>query len=154
MRLAEALVLRADSQKKVAQLRQRLERVVKVQEGEVPAEDPKALLDELEHTLTVLTSWVRRINRTNVVTRFNEQLTIADALAERDRIMQHRKILVDLLEEASSKQDRYSRSEIRFERTIDVAALQVRIDQMAKEYRELDFRIQELNWTTDLLDEK
>ena len=154
MRLAEALVLRADSQKKVAQLRQRLERVVKVQEGEAPAEDPKALLDELEHTLTALTSWVRRINRTNVVTRFNEQLTIADALAERDRIMQHRKILVDLLEEASSKQDRYSRSEIRFERTIDVAALQVRIDQMAKEYRELDFRIQELNWTTDLLDEK
>jgi len=37
MKLAEALVLRADCQRKAAQLQQRLERVVKVQEGEPPA---------------------------------------------------------------------------------------------------------------------
>lgn len=37
MKLAEAPVPRADSQKKVLQLRQRLERVVKVQKGEAPA---------------------------------------------------------------------------------------------------------------------
>ncbi|MFS0724580.1 DIP1984 family protein [Paenibacillus sp. 1P07SE] len=154
MRLAEALVLRADSQKKVAQMRGRLERVVKVQEGESPAESPTMLLDELEETLNELTRLVRRINRTNVATTFDEALTLADALAERDKIMQHRKILNDLLQEASIKQERYSRSEVRFERTIDVAALQGQIDQMAKSYRELDFRIQELNWTTDVVDDE
>ena len=43
MKLAEALVLRADCQRKVAQLKQRLERVMKVQEGEQPAEQPDVL---------------------------------------------------------------------------------------------------------------
>lgn len=152
MKLAEALVRRADSQKKIAQLRQRLERVVKVQEGETPAEDPAALIAELEQTLAEQTLWVRRINKTNASTPFNAELSISDALAERDRLMQHRKLLADLLEQASIKQDRFSRSEVRFERTVDIVQLQVRVDALSKAYREMDFRIQEMNWTTDLIE--
>ncbi|WP_217594127.1 DIP1984 family protein [Cohnella sp. GbtcB17] len=152
MKLAEALVRRADSQKKIAQLRQRLERVVKVQEGETPAEDPAALIVELEQTLAEQTSWVRKINKTNAATPFNAELSISDALAERDRLMQHRKLLAELLEQASIKQDRFSRSEVRFERTVDVVQLQARVDALSKAYREMDFRIQEMNWTTDLIE--
>lgn len=152
MKLAEALVRRADSQKKIAQLRQRLERVVKVQEGEAPAEDPTALIAELEQTLAEQTVWVRRINKTNAATPFNEELSISDALAERDRLMQHRKLLADLLEQASIKQDRFSRSEVKFERTVDVVQIQARVDALSKAYREMDFRIQEMNWTTDLIE--
>ncbi|MDI4648742.1 DIP1984 family protein [Cohnella hashimotonis] len=152
MKLAEALVRRADSQKKIAQLRQRLERVVKVQEGETPAEDPAALIAELEQTLAEQTLWVRRINKTNAATPFNAELSISDALAERDRLMQHRKLLADLLEQASIKQDRFSRSEVKFERTVDVVQIQARVDALSKAYREMDFRIQEMNWTTDLIE--
>ncbi|MDG0809473.1 DIP1984 family protein [Cohnella rhizosphaerae] len=152
MKLAEALVRRADSQKKIAQLRQRLERVVKVQEGETPAEDPTLLLAELEQTLAEQTSWVRKINKTNAATPFNAELSISDALAERDRLMQHRKLLAGLLEQASIKQDRFSRSEVRFERTVDVVQLQARVDALSKAYREMDFRIQEMNWTTELIE--
>ena len=43
MKLAEALNLRADLQKRIAQLKERLANNVKVQEGDSPAEDPKAL---------------------------------------------------------------------------------------------------------------
>jgi len=111
MKLAEALVRRADAQKKIAQLRQRLERVVKVQEGEAPAEDPKALIAELEQTLNEQTAWIRKINKTNALTPFNNELSISDALAERDQLMQHRKLFGELLEHASIKQDRFSRSE-------------------------------------------
>ncbi len=153
MKLAEALVLRADTQKKIAQLRQRLERVVKVQEGETPAEDPSDLLSELEHTLDEQTGWIRKINRTNAMTPFDEGLSISDALAERDRLMQHRKLLSDVLEQASIKQDRYSRSEVKYERTIDVVRIQTKVDELSKAYREHDFRIQELNWRTDLLED-
>ncbi|QTH41915.1 DIP1984 family protein [Cohnella sp. LGH] len=153
MKLAEALVLRADTQKKIAQLRQRLERVVKVQEGELPAEDPSSLLRELEQTLDEQTEWIRKINRTNATVSFAEGLSISDALAERDRIMQHRKLLGDVLEQASIKQDRFSRSEVKYERTIDVVQIQTKVDALSKAYREYDFRIQELNWRTDLLEE-
>lgn len=152
MKLAEALVRRADSQKKIAQLRQRLERVVKVQEGEAPAEDPVALIAELEQTLAEQTAWVRRINKTNAATPFNAELSISDALAERDRLMQHRKLLADLLEQASIKQDRFSRSEVKFERTVDVVQIQASVDALSKAYREMDFRIQEMNWTTELIE--
>ncbi|AJY75072.1 DIP1984 family protein [Paenibacillus beijingensis] len=152
MKLAEALVLRADSQKKIAQLKQRLERVVKVQEGEAPSEDPQALIAELEQTLTEQTNWIRKI-KTNALTSFNSELSISDALAQRDRLMQHRKILSDILEHASIKHDRFSRSEVKFERTVDVAKIQAQTDELSKAYREFDFRIQEMNWTTDLIEE-
>ncbi|MFB9274110.1 DIP1984 family protein [Cohnella cellulosilytica] len=153
MKLAEALVLRADTQKKVAQLRQRLERVVKVQEGESPAEDPSFLLRDLEQTLDEQTAWIRKINRTNALTAFDEGLSISDALAERDRLMQYRKLLGDVLEQASIKQDRFSRSEVKYERTVDVVQIQAQVDTLSKAYREYDFRIQELNWRTDLFED-
>lgn len=153
MKLAEALVLRADCQKKIAQLKQRLERVVKVQEGETPAEAPQVLIVELEQILNEQTNWIRKINKTNALTHFNSELSISDALAERDQLMQHRKMLNDILEHASIKQDRYSRSEVKFQRTVDVAQIQAQVDELSKNYREFDFRIQEMNWKTDLIEE-
>ena len=42
MRLAEALILRGDIQKRLAQLQDRFKRSSWVQEGEKPAEDPRS----------------------------------------------------------------------------------------------------------------
>lgn len=152
MKVAEALVLRADCQRKMAQIKMRLERVVKVQEGEQPAENPDLLLDELLHTIEELTGWIKKINRTNALTSFNETLSVADALAERDKLMQKRNALQEVLEYAAIKQDRFSRPEIKFYRTVDVAVIQKQVDELSKAYRELDFKIQEMNWTTDLVE--
>lgn len=83
---------------------------------------------------------------------FNADLTLSEALAERERIMQHRNILNELLNEASIKQERYGRQEVKFYTTIEISALQKDVDELSKQYRELDFRIQEKNWSTDLLE--
>ncbi|MEK4109361.1 hypothetical protein ABIC86_005836 [Paenibacillus sp. DS2363] len=153
MRLAEALVLRADEQKKIAQLKQRLERVVKVQEGEQPAEDPQLLMIDLENTIRSLTVLVKKINKTNAQTDFTAGVTLADALAERDGIMQERASFNEVLQNASIRQDRYSRSEVKYERTVNIADIQHKVDCLSKSYRELDFKIQEKNWTIDLIEE-
>ncbi|MFD0713247.1 DIP1984 family protein [Paenibacillus sp. GCM10027626] len=153
MKLAEALVLRADCQRKVSQLKQRLERVVKVQEGEQPSEQPAVLLDELKRTLDELTAWIKKINKTNSFCSFNSNMSLSDALAERDQLMQQRNLLNELLEAASIKQDRYSRSEVKFYRTIDVVEVQKEVDELSKKYREIDFKIQEKNWNTELLED-
>ncbi|WP_339804274.1 DIP1984 family protein [Paenibacillus sp. FSL R5-0744] len=63
MKFAEALVNRSDLTRKIAQLKQRLERVVKVQEGEEPPEQPEALLQELERAVNEQTILIRVINR-------------------------------------------------------------------------------------------
>ncbi|NOU75622.1 hypothetical protein GC098_30335 [Paenibacillus sp. LMG 31458] len=153
MKLAEALVLRADAQRKVAQLKKRLERVVKVQEGEEPVEQPNFLFEELNRTIEELTSWVKKINKTNSLTSFDTNMSIADALAERDKLMQKRNILNDILEAATIKQDRFSRSEVKFYRSIEVNEVQKQLDDLSKSYRELDFKIQEKNWTVEVIEQ-
>ncbi len=153
MRLAEALILRADVQKRYNQVKARLSANAKVQEGEQPPEKPEELLRELEQLLKEQGSLIRRINRTNCSVAFDEKRTIADALADRDILAQHRNALSELIQTASVRQDRFTRTEIRYVSTVDIAALQRQADQMAKEYRELDIRLQELNWSTELVEE-
>jgi hypothetical protein len=152
MKLAEALILRADVQKRIEQVKQRLLRVVKVQEGENPAEDPQVLMSQLEQLYVQLTDLVRRINRTNVETAFDSEMTMADALAVRDHLGGRQVVYREVAQMATVVYERFMRSEIRYETTVDVAMIQRQADELAVERRELDTRIQELNWTTDLVE--
>ncbi|WP_262176912.1 DIP1984 family protein [Saccharococcus sp. Marseille-Q5394] len=151
MKLAEALIARADLQKRNEQLKRRISMNLKIQEGEKPAEDPNEMLAELDSNMKELTSLIQRINRTNCSIQFDEQRTLADALVERDQKWDKRLILAKVAEEGSIRNDRYSRSEIKIMSTIDVSAIQKQVDQLSKEFRELDTKIQGLNWSIDLL---
>jgi hypothetical protein len=150
MKLAEALLERADAQRRYAQVEERVRRFAKVQEGEAPAENPAALLAELDAIAKQIEKLVKRINQTNNVSALGKQ-SLADALAERDALSMQAKTYAELAKMATVTQDRYSKSEVRFVSTIDVAATQKRADELAKRYRELDATIQALNWTTELV---
>ena len=76
MKLAEALRVRADLQKKVARLEERLQAVAKVQEGDDPEETPEDLFAELQQAIGELEILVYRINLTNLHTvRDGESIT-------------------------------------------------------------------------------
>lgn len=150
MKLAEALILRADCQKRVAQLQARLQNNAKVQEGDEPSETPQELLAELGRVSAELLDLIKRINKTNSATVFAGRGTISDVLAERDVLRMQRSVYVELAQAAAITHDRYSRSEVRYISTINVAEIQKRGDELAKNYRDLDTRIQELNWQTEL----
>lgn len=152
MKLAEALILRADCQKRMAQLKSRLLANTKVQEGDAPAETPRELIAELGRVSAELLDLIKRINRTNSATVYSEVRTISDALAERDVLALQRAVYVEMAQTASITQDRYSRSEVKYVSTINVAEIQKRADELAKNYRDLDTRIQELNWKTELVE--
>lgn len=151
MKLAEALILRGDLQKRISILEERLKRSVKVQEGDAPPEDPAALLKELDALLNDLQAYIQRINRTNAATVVAGP-TLADMISRRDVIAKKKGILQQVIEAAAVRQDRYSKSEVRFKSTVNIAELQRQFDQLAKEYREIDTTIQQQNWNTDLLD--
>lgn len=68
MKLAEALSERADIQKRMQQLCARLRRNALVQEGEKPAEDPHALLEEYGRLCERYEELIRRTNLTNAAT--------------------------------------------------------------------------------------
>ena len=65
MKLAEALLLRADLKKKLLSLRERIGRNAMVQEGEAPKEKVEDLLAEATSALQEQQALVRRINAAN-----------------------------------------------------------------------------------------
>ena len=150
MKLAEALANRADAQKRLQQVKERLLRSAKVQEGDTPSENPQELLAEMERILAQFTDLVQRINRTNAQTEFRPGASLTDALAERDSLATKRDLLAAVIEASTIRQDRFSRSEVKYLRTVDVAALQKQVDDLARQYRELDLQIQDLNWKVEL----
>ncbi len=152
MKLAEALVLRADVQKRIEQLRNRLRQSALVQEGEQPPENPLALLDEMAELLTQLEQLIVRINRTNMQAALADGLNLTAALAQRDVLDMRISLIETLAETAANRIERYGRSEIKKVATVDVAALRRQLAALARQRRELDTAIQATNWTTDLLD--
>ena len=151
MKLAEALAERGDCQKRIEDLKARLLRCAKVQEGEKPAEDPADLLAELDRIFGRLLELVTSINRANAATSFEGPKTVSDAIAERDVLGKKRDLLEAVADAASARQDRYSKSEVKFIATVPVGELQKQKDRLSKEYRELDTKLQELNWKTDII---
>jgi hypothetical protein len=149
MKLAEALAMRADLQKRLEQLKQRLVKNARVQEGDKPEEDPGELQSELENAARELTLLIQRINRTNSGTRFKAGM-LADALAERDVLKIRYNAYRELANAAATTQSRATRSEVKFVSTVSVAGIQRMADELAKEYRELDTRVQEADWLTEL----
>ena len=69
MKLAEALSIRKDLQKRIQQLETRIRSNVKVQKDEEPLEDPNELMKELHSCLIQLEELIGRINLTNINTK-------------------------------------------------------------------------------------
>ena len=141
MKLAEALSLRADLQKRVNELKVRFKDSAKVQEGDTPAEDLAALDVELNTALEELEDLIYRINATNMRT-VHEGETVTRLMARKD-----------VLSHVVEGDARYGRNEIKTVRVVDVPDLRRRTDAAARELRELDMKIQALNWSVDLIEE-
>lgn len=150
MKLAEALQLRADLQKRMEQLAARLYDNATVQEGEAPAEDPAALLEEYEDCAGQLETLIARINRTNCETR-TDSGTLTELLARRDCLKMRVRTYQDFLSAASNLTRRTTRSEIKILSAVPVPEYRKRADALSRQLREVDGVIQGANWTTELL---
>ncbi len=150
MKLAEALSLKKDLEKRISDLKERLDNAVRVQEGDEPAENPTELLTELNRCLEQLETLIYNINVTNMKVVNEDGKTMAKMLAERDVLTKRIGILRSTFNRAASYGDRYSRNEVRSVATIEAKPLRQELDKFSKQYRELDMTIQRLNFTYDL----
>ena len=148
--------MRADSVRRIEQLRSRIVSNARYQEGEGPAEDAAALLAEADEVLGVYETLMRRINRTNAATSIGADGTLTDALARRDALRLRHSVVTAAADAAvGSNQPGYARqlrSELKMLSALPVAELRARADEIAREWRELDVRIQRSNWEVELLD--
>jgi len=156
MKLAEALAERADASRRVEQLRSRIVSNARYQEGEEPTEDASALLAEVGDVLDHLELLIRRINRTNASTPFAAGMTLTDGLARRDVLRLRHSVLTGAADAAAGREHggyvRQLRSELRMLSALPVAELRSQADQVARELRELDVRIQQANWEVELIE--
>jgi hypothetical protein len=158
MKLAEALLLRADRNRTYEQLRARIGASARYQEGEQPPEDARALVDACSSVLDELEQLIRRINRTNTATTMPDGRTVSDALAERDVLRLRYWLLSGAADAASGAGQREmimrsTRSELKVVTELDIGALRQRASDVARRTRELDAQIQQVNWTTELLED-
>lgn len=152
MKIAEALILRADCQKRIVQLKARLNMSCKVQEGDLPPENVSDLLAEIERVSKELELLVQRINRTNSQTQLADGLTVSDALATRDVLVLKRNVYSELAQTATVRQDRFTRTEVKYLSTVNVSDIQNIVDDLSRKFRQLDSMIQATNWSIDLVD--
>jgi hypothetical protein len=155
MKLAEALLLRADRNRALAELKQRIQVSARYQEGEDPPEDARELVSMASTVLDELEGLIRNINRTNSGTVMADGRTVTDALAERDVLRLRYSVLKVSADAASGAQQqvgymRATRSELKLMSDLDVRNLRQQSSDIARRVRELDARVQEVNWTTEL----
>ncbi len=151
MKLSEALAERSEFTRKLQELRERIIRNAKYQEGEKPAEDPIELLETYNSISLECSELIVQINNTNNAISLLDGTPMIQALADRDRLKATHSLLKALAAEATPKQDRYSKKEIKFVSAINVSTTQKEADDVAKTYRTLDGQIQQANWSHDLM---
>lgn len=150
MRLAEALQERADINRKIKQLTSRISGNALVQEGEETLESPEQLKQELDDAIDRLTHLISCINDTNCKTMI-EGLSLTQLLAKKDTLTKKISCYRDIVHTAGNITYRARGTEIKFKATISVSNWQKELDSLEKELRVLDNRLQESNWTTELI---
>ena len=151
MKLAEALQERADLNKKISDLRGRLNQNSLVQEGEIPNEDPNVLMQELETAIARLQQLIKGINLTNCETIVGGR-SLTQIIAEKDGAIMRLSAYRELADSASSINYRTRGSEIKMVTTVNVSELQKTADKISREIRTLDNLLQSTNWTVDLIE--
>jgi hypothetical protein len=150
MKLAEALLLRADLQKKLASLRERIVANAVVQEGDQPHESPDALMKEAFGAQGELEKLVTSINAANLATKLTDGRTLTQAIARRDTLTSQHSLLVAAIAGCRKEPDRYGVREIKWVATLEVKKLQKQADDLSKKIRELNGMIQQANWAAEL----
>lgn len=151
MKLAEALIERKAIKNKMEELKKRIYQNSQVQDGDEPIELPLTLMKQLYQESDEFEKLVICINTTNIKTELGNGMNMMEALIKRDMLRYKYYIYNNLADKATPSTDRYSQREIKFVSTIDVTDVRKKADEIAKESRLLDMKIQEANWSIDLL---
>lgn len=152
MKLAEALSIRADNNKRLNSLASRAQSNCQVQEGEDPAENPDALIDEWEGLIGDQENLIQLIHTTN-----NQPIpsgsgyTLSELIVKRDFLLKKAEFFNQLTKSAKTITERYGLSEIKKVRIVNVSELQKQADEYSKLAREMDVVIQQINWSVDLI---
>ncbi|RBA32506.1 MULTISPECIES: DIP1984 family protein [Acinetobacter] len=152
MKLAEALLLRSDQQKKLASLKQRINANVLIQDGDEPSEDPNELIKQVFALSQESNQLISRIHLTNALARLEDGKILLSLLSSRDSYAEQHNILINAIANTHREPDRYSAREIKWQKVIPVSSLQKQADDISAKLRDINIKIQAVNWHIDLVE--
>lgn len=152
MKLAEALIERADIKKRLEQLNERMVRNAVVEVGKEPFEDPKRLLEDLAILTDRMRVLVSCINITNSTTVCDTGETLTELIARRDMLLRRVEAMRRMFDKSVERRECYGEKEKDYEPTMDLRSMRREMDAISEEARRIDTRIQGLNWNVDLIE--
>jgi hypothetical protein len=155
VKLAEALLERAELQRQNRSIVRHIDENVRLPEDEEPTGSIDNLIKQYEANMTRLSELIRRINKTNCMTEMNGG-TITDAIAKRDCLSSQIRAYEEIYSTVTSHEQNGrhcggSDVRIKYVRHLDSKNLKDRMDHLSQEFRLLDTALQGMNWTVDLL---
>lgn len=105
----------------------------------------------MDRSLERLTYLIAQLNQTNCETKVDGQ-SLTEIIAKKDALSLKIHVYRDIVYASSKTSYRARNTEIKIKSAIPVTNWQTEIDQMAKELRLLDNKLQENNWKTDLIE--
>ena len=151
MKLAEALMERKAIKGKMEELKKRIYQNAQIQEGDSSIENPEELIRELKEEIEKFEQLVIRINITNMTAKLSNGMTLMEAIVKKDMLNYNHMVHINLADKATPSSARYSNREIKSIPNVDINEIRKKADEIAKEYRMLDCKIQEANWMVELV---
>lgn len=150
--LAEALLRKATLKKELDALEQRMGESARVPHDEEPVDDYIALLDIYHKKESELMELSLRILSTNNSAAFKDGETIAQAIIRRDSLKRTVSMYSKLLSAATGgSRGLFSSRDVKYKRVVDMDKARANMDSAAMQYRDLDVKLQQMNWNTELL---
>ena len=152
MFLAEALLRKAALKKELDALEQRMCESARIPHDEEPVDDYLILLDNYRQKEGELLDISIRILATNNSTTFKEGETVSQAIVRRDSLKRTVSMYSKLIGATTGGgRGLFSSRDIKYKRVVDMDMVRANMDNVAMQYRDLDVKLQQLNWNTDLL---
>ena len=152
MLLAEALLRKAVLKKELEALEQRMSESARVPHDEEPVDDYLILLDNYNEKEYELREMSLKILSTNNKTVFTEGETISQAIIRRDSLKRVVSMYNKLLSAATGGgRGLFSSRDIKYKRIVNMDKVRADMNIAAMQYRDLDVKLQQLNWNTELL---
>lgn len=172
MKLAEALLLRAEMTEQLLRLGKRLAKNCRTEKGQKTAESPHTLLEDALRLVREREALILRINRAKLQAKLPNGMTLMEALARRDRLEGERALVLEIISKSEVVNTARKKNkapswmaailrealggeptkgcEIRQFCLLDIPRLQARVDNLTRQIREVNALIQAANWRITL----
>lgn len=153
IRLAQALNSRARLRENMVDLKNRITNNLLVQEGDTPAEQPRDLLELYERCAYEYYRLAADINNANINIRTEYdgvEMSLMEMITLRDRYQTIHKMYKAAADGLVPSIPRFGRNEIKFVQSMNPDSCRALANRYAKCVREIDDKIQMMNWVTDI----